>query len=409
MATHRVDDRRQRPCFRGTGLSEDRPAGSVSGWLKTRLRFAGARHPTVHRPTSPARDAAAPRGARHQPAMVLASRHPGPLRGGRRARVGGQWTRPRPLPGHDRTRSGCRLLAADRRFIQRLRLAHGDLEDYLTGDRWYQTLGPDAPRQIAYFSPEFGIAAVLPQYSGGLGILAGDHLKTASDLGVPIIGVGLLYRHGYFRQLLSREGWQQERYPITDPDELPLRLLREDDGEVARVDVGLPMSQRRTWSPRSGSRTSVGCRCCCSTPTSRPTMRWLPLRAGDHRPAVRRQHGAPAAPGGAPGVRRDQGDPRLLPHHGGRAAGGVPHQRGPRRLPGHRAHPGVRSPPGSGFRRRPRAGAGRHRLHDAHPRPGRDRQVPAGPDRRAVRPRRHDHPDAGAQDPGARSRELSRR
>ena len=142
------------------------------------------------------------------------------------------------------------MLAADRRFIKRLKLAHGDLEDYLTGDRWYQTLGPDAPRQIAYFSPEFGIAAVLPQYSGGLGILAGDHLKTASDLGVPIIGVGLLYRHGYFRQLLSREGWQQERYPITDPDELPLRLLREDDGEVARVDVGLPVGQRlhaRVW------------------------------------------------------------------------------------------------------------------------------------------------------------------
>ncbi len=159
--------------------------------------------------------------------------------------------------GHDPVRflgtiapARLQVLAADRRFIKRLNLAHGDLEDYLTGDRWYQTLGPDAPRQIAYFSPEFGIAAVLPQYSGGLGILAGDHLKTASDLGVPIIGVGLLYRHGYFRQLLSREGWQQERYPITDPDELPLRLLREDDGEVARVDVGLPLGQRlhaRVW------------------------------------------------------------------------------------------------------------------------------------------------------------------
>jgi glycogen phosphorylase len=141
-------------------------------------------------------------------------------------------------------------LAADRRFIKRLRLVHGDLEDYLTGERWYQTLGPQVPRQIAYFSPEFGIAAVLPQYSGGLGILAGDHLKTASDLGVPIIGVGLLYRHGYFQQLISREGWQQERYPITDPDELPLRLLREEDGTVTHIDHGLPGGQRlkaRIW------------------------------------------------------------------------------------------------------------------------------------------------------------------
>ena len=86
------------------------------------------------------------------------------------------------------------------------------------------------PRTIAYFSPEFGITEVLPQYSGGLGILAGDHLKSASDLGVPIVGVGLLYRQGYFKQALSREGWQQETYPVLDPNELPLALLREPDG-----------------------------------------------------------------------------------------------------------------------------------------------------------------------------------
>ena len=110
----------------------------------------------------------------------------------------------------------------------------------MTGDRWYQGLGDDVPASIGYFSPEYGITAVLPQYSGGLGILAGDHLKSASDLGVPIVGVGLLYRHGYFRQLLSREGWQQERYPVVDPDELPLTLLREVDGSPAKV------SDRRT-------------------------------------------------------------------------------------------------------------------------------------------------------------------
>ena len=81
---------------------------------------------------------------------------------------------------------------------------------------------------------------MLPQYSGGLGILAGDHLKAASDLGVPLVGVGLLYRHGYFRQSLSREGWQQETYPVLDPDELPLSLLREPDGSRAKVRVTLP-------------------------------------------------------------------------------------------------------------------------------------------------------------------------
>ena len=81
---------------------------------------------------------------------------------------------------------------------------------------------------------------MLPQYSGGLGILAGDHLKAASDLGVPIVGVGLLYRHGYFKQALSREGWQQETYPVLDPDGLPISLLREADGTRATISIDLP-------------------------------------------------------------------------------------------------------------------------------------------------------------------------
>ncbi|MFD2349174.1 DUF3417 domain-containing protein [Nonomuraea ferruginea] len=106
-------------------------------------------------------------------------------------------------------------LAADRRFRRRLADAADDLREYMTAPRWYQTL-PDAARAIAYFSPEYGIAAALPQYSGGLGILAGDHLKAASDLGVPILAVGLLYRHGYFTQSLSPEGWQLEHYPSLD-------------------------------------------------------------------------------------------------------------------------------------------------------------------------------------------------
>ncbi len=133
-------------------------------------------------------------------------------------------------------------LAADEGFLGRLSTARADLERYLTEDRWYQQkVAPDGgPRAIGYFSPEFGITAVLPQYSGGLGILAGDHLKAASDLGVPIIGVGLLYRHGYFKQALSAEGWQQETYPVLDPDGLPISLLREADGSRAVVTIDLP-------------------------------------------------------------------------------------------------------------------------------------------------------------------------
>ncbi len=131
-------------------------------------------------------------------------------------------------------------LAADPAFLGLVQAAHDDLQQYLTEARWYQDHDGAAPRGVAYFSPEFGITRVLPQYSGGLGILAGDHLKAASDLGVPIIGVGLLYRHGYFVQSLSREGWQQERYPVVDPDNLPLVRLREADGTPAQVTVGMP-------------------------------------------------------------------------------------------------------------------------------------------------------------------------
>jgi starch phosphorylase len=131
-------------------------------------------------------------------------------------------------------------LAADDEFLRALDQAGQELQTYLTEDLWYQQLGEAAPRSIAYFSPEYGITAVLPQYSGGLGILAGDHLKAASDLGVPILGVGLLYRHGYFRQSLSRDGWQLERYPVLDPDGLPIRLLRNADDTPTKVTVGMP-------------------------------------------------------------------------------------------------------------------------------------------------------------------------
>jgi starch phosphorylase len=129
-------------------------------------------------------------------------------------------------------------LASDAEFLERLSAAHADLQGYLTTPKWYQSL-KGAPQSIAYFSPEFGITEVLPQYSGGLGILAGDHLKAASDLGVPILGVGLLYRAGYFKQSLNAEGWQQERYPPLDPHGLPLTLLRDAAGSPVEISLGL--------------------------------------------------------------------------------------------------------------------------------------------------------------------------
>ncbi len=152
-------------------------------------------------------------------------------------------------------------LAGDQDYLRRLADATADLEEYLAGPRWYQlgAGGPDGqldvPAAAAYFSPEYGIAAALPQYSGGLGILAGDHLKAASDLGVPLIGVGLLYRHGYFSQSLSAEGWQLERYPVGDPNGLPLMLLRDDASSPVRVAIVLAEGRvlaAQVWLARVG-------------------------------------------------------------------------------------------------------------------------------------------------------------
>jgi glycogen phosphorylase len=146
-------------------------------------------------------------------------------------------------------------LAANEDFLRRLDAAAADLRRYTDEPRWYQAAsvggagagqaGP-LPKAIAYFSPEYGITAVLPQYSGGLGILAGDHLKSASDLGVPVIGVGLLYRHGYFTQSLSADGWQAERYPADDPNGLPLTLLRDSDENPVKITVPLPDGKELT-------------------------------------------------------------------------------------------------------------------------------------------------------------------
>jgi starch phosphorylase len=134
-------------------------------------------------------------------------------------------------------------LALDEDFLARARVLGEDLDRYVSEPRWYQRRAqelPEQPEAVAYFSMEFGVTEALPNYSGGLGVLAGDHLKAASDLGVPIIGVGLLYRAGYFRQAISLDGWQVEHYPVIDPNAFPLELLVEPNGEPVLVDVAMP-------------------------------------------------------------------------------------------------------------------------------------------------------------------------
>ena len=135
-----------------------------------------------------------------------------------------------------------RQLAEDGPFMGFLGTVEEDLQRYMDEPRWYQgreRRGHDKIRTVAYFSPEFGVGEALPIYSGGLGVLAGDHLKAASDLGVPLVGVGLFYRQGYFRQHLSADGWQQEMYPSLDPHAMPVQLLTDDEGLPLKVQVEL--------------------------------------------------------------------------------------------------------------------------------------------------------------------------
>ncbi|MEO6121770.1 MAG: alpha-glucan family phosphorylase [Acidimicrobiales bacterium] len=150
--------------------------------------------------------------------------------------------------GHDPTRLLAMVgrdrlakLAADPAFMSFLGELHGDLERSLVTPRWFQGRKASRLRSVAYFSPEFGIAEALPQYSGGLGVLAGDHLKAASGLGVPLVAVGLFYRQGYFRQELNTDGWQQERYPDLDPHTMAVQLV---DG--VRVQVRLAGAELAT-------------------------------------------------------------------------------------------------------------------------------------------------------------------
>src|SRR5215207_3408500 len=131
--------------------------------------------------------------------------------------------------------------AKDDGYLVHLNRVYAAFKAHLTQPGWYQqTHGDKSKLLIAYFSAEFGLHESLPIYSGGLGVLAGDHLKSASELGLPLAAVGLLYRNGYFQQYLSSEGWQQEAYPELDFYNLPIEPMKYTDGSPVHVRVELP-------------------------------------------------------------------------------------------------------------------------------------------------------------------------
>jgi starch phosphorylase len=144
---------------------------------------------------------------------------------------------------------------ADPVFRQRVLQMLTELNEKNAAPAWFQTEHADSPlRTVAYFSMEFMLSEGLPIYSGGLGNVAGDQLKAASDLGVPVVGVGLLYQQGYFRQDLDSRGEQQALYPVNEPEQLPIRRVRTPDGELLKMALTLPGGKIwvRAWQVQVG-------------------------------------------------------------------------------------------------------------------------------------------------------------
>ncbi|MBN1543070.1 alpha-glucan family phosphorylase [candidate division KSB1 bacterium] len=146
--------------------------------------------------------------------------------------------------------------AKDEGYLAHLSRVRQTLDNYLDQKTWFQkNYGDQGEFHIAYFSMEYGLAASLPIYAGGLGVLAGDHLKSASDLGLPLVGIGLLYQQGYFHQYLSTDGWQQEMYPEVNFHNLPVELVRvEDNDEPLMIALNFPgrTVYAQIWKTRVG-------------------------------------------------------------------------------------------------------------------------------------------------------------
>lgn len=132
-------------------------------------------------------------------------------------------------------------VARDAEFQEELQRWLAQRQRYLQDPGWFgRERGAKELKGVAYFSMEFGLGEAMPIYSGGLGILAGDYLKTASDLGMPMVGIGLLYQQGYFRQILDPDGRQQEAFPYNDPTSLPVTPVQDREGSWLRIRLDLP-------------------------------------------------------------------------------------------------------------------------------------------------------------------------
>jgi len=132
------------------------------------------------------------------------------------------------------------VLEKDQVFLSRLDNVWGEYIDYIKNPKWFESISPSPDFQnfqVAYFSAEYGIHESLQTYAGGLGILSGDHCKSASDLGIPFVAVGLLYRNGYFHQYLNSDGWQLETYPYNEFMKMPISRIRDENGNETYIEI----------------------------------------------------------------------------------------------------------------------------------------------------------------------------
>ncbi len=147
-------------------------------------------------------------------------------------------------------------LARDDSFLAHLKRVAESLDQYMQGSTWRHDKDPKVPKgfRVAYLSAEFGLHESVSIYSGGLGVLAGDYLKAASDVGIPMVAIGLLYREGYFRQYLNADGWQQEQYPENDFYRMPIEIVRDKTGEPVIIEVDYPERpvKARIWKCQVG-------------------------------------------------------------------------------------------------------------------------------------------------------------
>ncbi len=229
----------------------------------------------------------------------------------------------------------------------------------LDGIKWAQP--------VAYFSTEYGLHESLPIYSGGLGTLSGDHLKTASDLNIPLVGIGLLYKNGFFKQVIDKNGVQMAEYPENDFSSMPVQIVQDDRGDAVQISLDLPGTdplRQHLGGPR-GARLAV--------PPGHRRPAEHPAGPEDHGTALLRRTADEDRAGDPP---RDGGDSR--PETAGDPPPGLPHQRGALGLSPVRADRRADDRRGALLRRGERGRPRKHGLHDPYAGGGGKRAVQQG-------------------------------